>query len=83
MGGGGGDAHLADEVGGGLDRVHIDTYFVQVDRVGDVAEVGCAEVADDGAELLGGGGDPACNEQLTGVGLYRARTRAARLTAAP
>lgn len=69
MGGGDGVAHLADEVGGGLDRLHIDAYFVQVDRVGDVAETGCAEMTHDGAELPGGGGDPACHEQLTGLGL--------------
>ena len=46
-----------------------DAHLVQVDRVGDVAKLGCAEVADHCPEALGGRGDLARHEQLAGLGL--------------
>ena len=71
VGVGDGHAHVADEVGGSFERLDIHANLVQIDRVGDVAKLGCAEVADHCAEALGGRGDLARHEQLAGLGLPR------------
>ena len=61
--------HVADEVGGSFERLDSRRAPVQVDRVGDVAKLGSAEVADHCPEALGGRGDLARHEQLAGLGL--------------